>query len=66
MKKTKDITLAIQEADDKLSTFLQARLEFNDNNEVNEIIDEYIVLISIAATLAAKQGKDYVDISNIT
>ncbi len=61
----KDINLAIKETDDKLTTFLSARLEFNDNTEVNEIIDEYIALISIAATLAARQNADYIDVSEI-
>ncbi len=51
----KSITLAIKELDEELTTFLQARLEINDNDQANELIDKYIALISIAANLSAER-----------
>ncbi len=69
MKPKKSITIAIREIDEELTTFLQARLEMNDNVEANELIDKYIALISIAANLAAEQKHSPIDtevIENIT
>ncbi len=60
-KPKKNITVAIKEIDDELTTFLQAHLEFNDNIEVNELIDQYIALISIAANLAAEHNHSPMD-----
>ncbi len=61
MKPKKNISDAIKELDEELTTFLQARLEMNDNIEVNELIDQYIALISIAANLAAEHKHSPMD-----
>ncbi len=55
IKPKREIGQAIKELDEELTTFLQARLEINDNDQANELIDKYIALISIAANLSAER-----------
>ena len=65
VKPKKDINIAIQELDQEMHTFLQARLEMQDFNDFQDKLDQYLALTSILIQLASNQDRQIIDVSEI-
>ncbi len=65
-KPKKSITDAISELDQEMHVFMSARLEINDFDEFQNMIDKYLALTTIMIQLAADQGAGIIDTSGIS